>query len=157
MSIKLAIFDVDGVLTNGQLFYLPTGEGKAFHVHDGLGIKKLLKSGVEVAIITKRSSEVVTRRSNELGIGHLYQGVENKVDCFNALIQKLSITPESCAYLGDDEPDLEVMRLVAYPVAVANAVNVVKEAAVWITEKEGGFGAAREFCEWVIVKNNGSI
>lgn len=155
-TIKLAIFDVDGVLTNGQLFFFPGGEGKAFHVHDGLGMKKLMTNGVEVAIITKRESQAVTDRMNELGIQHVYQGVQDKVACFQNLLGTLNITANDCAYLGDDEPDLAVMKQVAWPVAVANATPAVKSIAKFQTQKEGGFGAAREFCE-AILERNGTV
>lgn len=154
MLIKLAIFDVDGVLTNGQLIYLPEGEGKMFHVHDGLGIKKLLNAGIEVAIITKRHSEVVEKRMSELGIRHVYQGVEDKNNCFESLLKMLGIQPNECAYLGDDEPDLSVMMRVGLPVAVANATTAVKKIAKWVTQKEGGLGAAREFCEALLCENS---
>ncbi len=150
MAIQLVIFDVDGVLTNGQLIYTPQGESKAFHVHDGLGIKKLLNAGIQVAIITKRTSEVVARRMQELGVTHVYQGVENKNECFEKLLESLSILPEQCAYLGDDEPDIGVMEQVGQPVAVANATPRVKAIAQWVTKKEGGMGAARELCEAIL-------
>src|SRR5215475_9434945 len=133
--IKLAIFDVDGVLTDGRLTYTDDGrELKSFHVHDGLGLKRLMANGVEVAIITSRMSHMVTERTAELGIAHVYQGQESKLTCFEQLIHALKIEPEQVSYCGDDLPDLAVMLRVGLSIAVANAHPWVRERARWRTQ-----------------------
>lgn len=152
-EIKLLILDVDGVLTNGAITYTSEGhEIKSFHVHDGLGMKRLMQSGVEIAIITSRKSTIVEKRMNELGVKHLYQGQKNKLAAFEELLTKLTLTKEQVAYCGDDLPDLVVMEQVALPIAVANAVDEVKAIAKWQTQKLGGQGAVREICERLLLK-----
>ncbi|MFZ1390322.1 MAG: 3-deoxy-manno-octulosonate-8-phosphatase KdsC [Dokdonella sp.] len=149
--IKLAIFDVDGVLTDGRLLYAEDGpEIKAFHVHDGLGLKRLRANGIEVAVITARISHVVAQRMAELGIAHLYQGQEDKLSCFRKLLHALQLDADQCAYTGDDLPDLAVMNAVGLSVAVANAHPAVRECAHWRTRLAGGSGAAREVCDLLL-------
>lgn len=149
--VKLAIFDVDGVLTDGRLHYSDDGrETKAFHVHDGLGLKRLMANGVEVAIITARLSHIVTERAAELGIAHVYQGQESKRQCFEQLIHALKLQAEQCAYCGDDLPDLAVMQRVGLSIAVANAHPWVRERARWHTQARGGEGAVREVCDLLL-------
>lgn len=149
--VRLAIFDVDGVLTDGTVYMGPDGEAfKAFNILDGLGIKRLQQGGVATAIISGRDSAAVTRRARELGIGHVYQGVEDKVARFGTLCATVGIAPEACAFVGDDLPDLPVMECCGLAVAVANAVDAVKARAHYVTVAHGGRGAVREFCELVL-------
>ena len=150
-NVRLAIFDVDGVLTDGKLIYTEEGrELKAFHVHDGLGLKRLMANGIEVAVITSRVSHMVTERTAELGIAHVYQGQESKLVCFEQLIHALKLAPEQVCYCGDDLPDLPVMLRVGLSVAVANAHPWVRERARWHTQRSGGDGAAREVCDLLL-------
>jgi 3-deoxy-D-manno-octulosonate 8-phosphate phosphatase (KDO 8-P phosphatase) len=149
--IKLAIFDVDGVLTDGRLIYAEDGhELKAFHVHDGLGLKRLLANHIEVAVITARISMIVTERMADLGVAHVYQGQDDKLACFEQLLHALKLAPEETAYTGDDLPDLAVMQRVGLAVAVANAHPWVRERAHWRTRLAGGSGAAREVCDLIL-------
>lgn len=149
--VKLAMFDVDGVLTDGRLGFTDDGrELKAFHVHDGLGLKRLIANGIEVAVITTRMSHMVTERTAELGIAHVYQGQENKLACYEQLIHALKLAPEQCCYCGDDLPDLPVMQRVGLSIAVANAHAWVRERARWRTQLRGGEGAVREVCDLLL-------
>ena len=149
--IKLAIFDVDGVLTDGRLWYTEDGhELKAFHVHDGLGLKRLRANGIEVGIITARISHLVAKRMADLGIVHVYQGQEDKRACFDQLLHALQLQADQCAYTGDDLPDLCVMSAVGLAIAVANAHPTVRNLSHWQTEREGGAGAVREVCDLLL-------
>jgi 3-deoxy-D-manno-octulosonate 8-phosphate phosphatase (KDO 8-P phosphatase) len=149
--VRLALFDVDGVLTDGRLFYSDDGrELKAFHVHDGLGLKRLMANGIEVGIITTRMSHMVTERTAELGIAHVYQGQDDKLACYEQLIHALKLEPEQVCYCGDDLPDLKVMTRVGLSVAVANAHAWVRERAHWRTRQAGGDGAVREVCDLLL-------
>jgi 3-deoxy-D-manno-octulosonate 8-phosphate phosphatase (KDO 8-P phosphatase) len=149
--VKLALFDVDGVLTDGRLYYTDDGrELKAFHVHDGLGLKRLIAHGIEVGIITARLSHMVTERTAELGIAHVYQGQDDKLACFEQLIHALKLAPEQTCYCGDDLPDLQVMARAGLAVAVANAHPWVAERAHWRTRLRGGEGAVRELCDLLL-------
>lgn len=149
--IRLALFDVDGVLTDGRLLYSDDGrESKAFHVRDGLGLKRLIANGIEVAIITARMSHMVTERTAELGIAHVYQGQEDKLACYEQLIHALKLEPEQTCYCGDDLPDLRVMGRVGLSVAVADAHPWVAESAHWRTRANGGCGAVRELCDLLL-------
>ena len=150
-AVRLAIFDVDGVLTDGTIYMGSTGEAfKAFNVADGHGIKMLQAAGVAVAIISGRSSEAVARRAEELAIAHLVQGSKDKVADFERVIQGLGLGREACAFVGDDLPDLAVMRACGFAVAVANAAEELKAHAHYVTKASGGRGAVREFCELVL-------
>lgn len=150
-AIKLAVFDVDGVLTDGRLYFLADGsEFKSFSTLDGQGIKMLINSGVTTAIITGRSSPVVERRARNLGIAHLFQGREDKLVVLDGLLAELGLSYEQVAYLGDDLPDLPVIRRVALGMAVANAAPFVRQHAHGVTQARGGEGAAREFCELIM-------
>ncbi len=151
-KIRLAVFDVDGTLTDGRLWYSEDGqETKVFHVHDGLGLKRLQANGVEVAIITARISHPVSLRAEELDITHVYQGQGDKRACLQALLDALKLTPEQAAFIGDDLPDLPPMHLAGLAVAVANAHPWVAEAAHWQTSRNGGMGAAREVCDMILL------
>lgn len=150
-KIRLAVFDVDGTLTDGRLWYGEDGrETKVFHVHDGLGLKRLQANGVQVAIITARISHPVALRAEELGISHVYQGQRDKRSCLLELLDALHLTPEQSAFVGDDLPDLPPMHIVGLSVAVANAHPWVAEAAHWQTTRSGGMGAAREACDLIL-------
>jgi 3-deoxy-D-manno-octulosonate 8-phosphate phosphatase (KDO 8-P phosphatase) len=149
--IKLVVFDVDGVLTDGRLYYGAGGEElKVFHVHDGQGMKRLQKAGVQLAIISGRDSAAVTRRMQDLGIEHVFQGDEHKLPIFERLLQKLGLSPEQVACVGDDLPDLPLLQKAGLAVAVANAMPVLKQAAHHVTSARGGRGAAREVCDLII-------
>ncbi|RRQ21226.1 3-deoxy-manno-octulosonate-8-phosphatase KdsC [Thiohalobacter thiocyanaticus] len=150
-NIKLVIFDVDGVLTDGSLFYGDDGqEYKAFNSRDGHGIKMLKKYDVEIGIITGRTSQVVEHRVRNLGITHVYQGQLDKLPAFEELIARLDVNPEQCAYVGDDVVDLPIMSRVGLAIAVQDAHPFVKKHAHWITPSGGGRGAARDVCELLI-------
>jgi len=150
-KIKLLIFDVDGVLTDGSLFLGDDGqEYKAFHSQDGHGIKMLQKHGVRCAIITGRTSKVVEHRMRNLGIDLIYQGQENKLVGFSDLLERLGLSPEEVAYMGDDVVDLPVMRRVGLAIAVSNAHPLVLRHCHWRTPRAGGQGAARDACEMLM-------
>ena len=150
-KIRLAVFDVDGTLTDGRLWYGEDGrETKVFHVHDGLGLKRLQANGVQVAIITARISHPVALRAEELDIAHVYQGQGDKRACLRELLDALNLTPEQAAFTGDDLPDLPPMHIAGLAVAVANAHPWVAEAAHWRTTRSGGMGAAREVCDLIL-------
>jgi 3-deoxy-D-manno-octulosonate 8-phosphate phosphatase (KDO 8-P phosphatase) len=150
-KIRLAVFDVDGTLTDGRLWYAEDGhETKVFHAHDGLGLKRLQAHGVEVALITARISHPVALRAEELDITHVYQGQGDKRACLNELIEALHLRAEQVAYVGDDLPDLAPMRMVGMAVAVANAHPWIVEAAHWQTHQRGGEGAAREVSDLIL-------
>ena len=146
--IRLILSDVDGVMTDGRIIYDNSGvETKCFHVRDGLGIKLWLRAGYHFAIITARTSEVVRHRAAELGVPNVRQGVSDKWTAANELMQALKVRPEEACYIGDDLPDLAVMRRIALPVAVADAAEDVRQAARWTTRLQGGQGAIRELIE----------
>lgn len=149
--VRLALFDVDGVLTDGKLWYGDDGrELKAFHVHDGLGMQRLLANGIEVAIVTARMSPLVTERMAHLGIVHVYQGQSDKAACVETLCAALKIPLLQTAYTGDDLPDLRAMSRAGLAIAVANAHPRVRERAHWRTRHVGGDGAAREVCDLLL-------
>lgn len=150
-QIELVIFDVDGVLTTGALFYGDDGqEYKAFNSRDGHGMRMLLDSGVQIGIITGRESEVVTLRMRNLGISHVLQGRRDKLPAYLEMKAMTGITDDKIAYVGDDVVDLPVMKRVALAVAVQDAHPLVKQHAHWQTPSAGGQGAARDFCEFVM-------
>ncbi len=150
-KLKLLILDVDGVLTDGRLFFDNQGnEYKSFHARDGHGIKLLRQTGVEVAVISGRKSSSVALRMKNLGIEHVYQGHENKIAAFNEVIEKLGITPEQAAHVGDDLLDLPIMIRVGLAIAVNDANFAVKQRADWCTTLPGGLGAVREVCDFIM-------
>jgi len=154
-NIKLLICDVDGVMTDGGLYFGDDGqEYKTFHSRDGLGMKMLQRSGVKLAVITARTSEVVTHRMNNLAIEYVFQGQQNKVQAFEQLCSDLGLGNEQVAYVGDDVVDLPVMTKVGFAVAVADAHEVVKQHAHWVTEHGGGHGAVRDVCELLMKAQN---
>lgn len=150
-QIRLVIFDVDGVLTDGRLIIGDDGqEYKAFNTKDGHGMKMLRSTGVEIGIITGRTSNVVTLRMEGLGIEHLYQGQQDKLPAYEELKAKLGLKDEQVAYVGDDVVDLPIMCRVGLAMTVADAHPMVKEYAHWQSEYNGGRGAAREACELIM-------
>lgn len=150
-KIRLLICDVDGVMTDGSLFFGDDGqEYKAFNSRDGHGMRMLQDSGIPIAIITGRTSEVVKHRAKNLGIEHIYQGQKDKTQAFEKLLNDFDITAEQVAYIGDDIVDLPVMCQVGLAVAVADAHELVKNHSHWVTEKPGGRGAVRELCELLL-------
>ena len=150
-KVKLVIFDVDGVLTDGSLFLGDDGqEYKAFHSKDGHGMVMLQQSGIAIAIITGRTSNVVEKRMQSLGIKHVFQGQKHKLPAYEEIKQQLALADEEIAYVGDDVVDLPVMTRVGLAVAVQDAHALTKEHAHWITPSNGGRGAAREVCEMLM-------
>ena len=155
-NVKLIIFDIDGVLTDGSLFFDNQGqEYKAFNSKDGHGIRLLLENEVEVALITGRQSELVKHRAENLRINPdlIYQGYRDKVPAFNDLLEKTAYKRENIAYVGDDVIDLPIMSQVGFSIAVGDANWFVKEQADWTTELGGGNGAAREVAEFILDAN----
>ena len=151
-AVRLAIFDVDGVMTDGSLYFGPRGEAlKVFNILDGHGVKLLMKAGVQTAIISGRKSPALTQRAAELAIEHVVQGTgDDKVPAFEKLLKKLRLGEAQCSYMGDDIQDLPVMRRCGLAVAVLNAVDAVKAHAHYVTRAHGGRGAIREFCDLVL-------
>ncbi len=153
--IRLVIFDVDGVLTDGRLFFDHEGrEYKAFHARDGHGLKLLQQSGVETAVISGRKSRSVALRMDSLGIRHVYQGYEDKREALRSLQTVTGIGLEHMACVGDDTLDLPIMRRVHFAIAVQDAHFAVKRHAHWVTETPGGKGAAREVCDLIMRAQN---
>lgn len=150
-KLKLLILDVDGVLTDGRLYFSDSGdEIKAFHSLDGHGITMLRQTGVKVAIVTGRQSKLVALRAKNLHVDYVYQGVHDKLEAFESLLVEAGVKADECAYIGDDVIDLPPMRRVAFAVAVRNASNIVREHAHYITSLCGGMGAVREVCEVIM-------
>ncbi len=156
-GVRLVIFDVDGVLTDGSLYLGDDGqEYKAFNSRDGHGMKMLQYSGVEIGIITGRTSEVVRIRMESLGIEHVYQGKQEKLPAYRQLVDKLGLRDDQVAYVGDDVVDLPIMRRVGLAVAVNDAHPLVLQHAHWQTPHAGGRGAGRDVCE-MIMEAQGSL
>jgi 3-deoxy-D-manno-octulosonate 8-phosphate phosphatase (KDO 8-P phosphatase) len=150
-NLRLIGFDVDGVFTDGRFYLSDNGvESKAFCTQDGFGIRQLLEAGVTVAVISGRKSMAVDKRMAELGIPHVIQGCKDKVAAFDALIRALDIPAAETAYVGDDIPDLPLLRHSGFAIAVGNAVAAVKEECDLVTTATGGAGAVREVCEFVL-------
>ncbi len=152
-NTRLVIFDIDGVLTDGSLFYDNQGsEYKAFNSKDGHGIRMLLEGGLEMALITGRQSELVLHRADNLKVprDRIWQGYRDKRPAFADLLEKTGLKPENIAYVGDDIVDLPVMAQVGFAIAVGDAHYYVKQHAHWITQVNGGRGAAREVCELLL-------
>ena len=151
-AIELLVLDVDGVLTDGSLFYGPDGEAlKRFHVHDGAGIKTVLAAGIKVAVISARQSPAVQTRMRELGVEDVQQGCDDKLQALQGLMERLNVGPERVACIGDDLTDVPMMRNVGLSVAVLNAQQQAIDAAHYTTEAKGGHGAVREVCNLLLV------
>lgn len=148
---RLVAFDVDGVFTDGRFLLSDDGtESKAFHTQDGFGIRQLIRAGIEVAIISGRTSAAVERRMAELGVPHVILGCDEKAAAFDRLVGELGISAAECVFVGDDIPDLPLLSKVGCSIAVANAVSAVREFCDITTSLAGGHGAVREVCELVL-------
>ncbi|MBT8370124.1 MAG: HAD-IIIA family hydrolase [Deltaproteobacteria bacterium] len=146
--IQLLLLDVDGVLTDGGIIYNDSGnEIKIFSVKDGLGLKLVMKAGVTVGIVTGRKSKALHHRCRDLGIQHLFEGVQDKAQLLPKIVDQTGVAAHNIAYMGDDLPDLALMRRVGLSIAVADAHKIVREKSDWITLTPGGCGAVREVCE----------
>jgi 3-deoxy-D-manno-octulosonate 8-phosphate phosphatase (KDO 8-P phosphatase) len=153
--VKVLLFDVDGVLTNGDITIIPDGGGhgtevKSFSAHDGMGISIARLAGLKIGFVTKRQSQVVAIRARDLKIDHVYQGQSNKLEAFAKVLQDEQCTPEEVAYVGDDIIDLPVMRKVGLAIAAANARSQVKAMAHWTTTMPGGEGAGRDAIDFIL-------
>jgi len=149
--VRLLVLDVDGVLTDGRLYYGARGESlKVFNVNDGYGIKQVAAAGITVAIISGRKSAIVTRRARELGIRHVAQGVGDKLAALHKLTKSQSVPLEHCACVGDDTPDAPMLHAAGLAIAVADAHPDARAVADLLTTRPGGQGAVREVCDWLI-------
>ena len=154
-GIKLLILDVDGVLTTGVIYYLSQGvDMRGFHIQDGLGIQLLQKTGVTVAVISGKKSDAVARRLDELGIKHAYLGHEDKIPAFEELKNQLGLENDQIAYMGDDLPDLPLLRRAGLAITVPQAPEIIQQHADLITKNKGGKGAVREACEFIMKSKN---
>ena len=150
-SIRMLVLDVDGVLTDGNLYFDSNGnEMKVFSTRDGLGLRSLQLCGIELALITGRQSAIVDRRAEQLGIRHVYQGRNDKLNAFNHLLEKTGFDEQQVCYAGDDWIDLPVLERVGLSVTVSDADKIVKDSVHWITSNRGGKGAVREICNLVL-------
>jgi len=151
-GIRLLVLDVDGILTDGRLTFANSGEEtKSFNTLDGLGVKLLQKSGVRVALITGRSSDIVATRASALGIETVYLGRDDKKVVLDEILGKLDMTYDQVAYAGDDLPDLACIKAARLGITVPNAHFLVRESADAMTSREGGAGAVREICDWILL------
>ncbi len=149
--IRLLALDVDGVLTDGRIWYFePGGEAKAFNVQDGYGLQRLMQTGIVVALITARRSEATARRARELGISRYHEGVTDKGRCLAEVAAAAHLELVECAYMGDDEPDLPALNIAGLALAPANARPMVRAAADWCSRAAGGDGAVREACDRIL-------
>ena len=149
--VRLLLLDVDGILTDGKLFFTSSGEEmKAFSTLDGHGIKMLRSTGVDVGIITGRTSKILERRASDLGISILYQGREDKLNALEEICSEREITPAQIAYAGDDLPDLPVLLTVAAAFSVPGAHEDIKQRVMAITTSQAGAGAVREICDFIM-------
>ncbi len=154
-NIKLVILDVDGVMTDGHIIIDDNGvESRHFDIKDGMGVVVLMMSGVEVAIITSKKSVAVRHRAEELKIKRFYEGIKKKTEPYEEMLKDMGITDDQVCYVGDDLVDLSMMKRVGLPVAVADAVQDVKDRAEYVTQARGGRGAVREVAE-LILKTQG--
>jgi len=155
--IKMVIFDVDGVMTDGRLIIGDDGlEYKCFNTQDGLGMKLIKATGVDMAIITGRTSKVVAQRAESTGVSYFYQGVDDKLQAFEELLEETGLQPEQCAFMGDDVVDLPPMRRAGLALTVPQAHDLVKQHAHYITKLQAGQGAVREACE-LIMRAQGTL
>mgnify|MGYP001818349088 FL=1 len=156
-ELRLVAFDVDGVFTDGRFYLSDDGvESKAFNTQDGFGIRRLVDAGFEVAVISGRRSAAAAKRMAELGVQHVFLGTADKVAAFDELIASLEIDVMECAYAGDDIPDLALLGKVGYSIAVANAVEEVRDFCDYTPMAPGGHGAVREICDLVLAARPGA-
>ena len=152
-ELRLMVFDVDGVLTDGSLYYDRNGEAlKRFNVLDGHGIKALRAAGMLVGIVSGRDSEIVTRRAEELGVDALVQGAVDKAESLRGLLERFSLLPAQAGFMGDDVIDLPAMEIAGFAASVPNAPRVVRARAHWVASRPGGAGAARECCDFILTE-----
>jgi len=150
-AVRVIAFDIDGILTDGRLWYgNDGGEAKAFHVHDGLGLKLLGQAGIVTMVISARASEAAQRRLTELGVSHVHLGVRNKLPVFQAQLAQLGLSYFDAAYMGDDLPDLSILTRVLLAATVAEAPPAVRNRCHWTASRPAGQGAVREFAEFVL-------
>lgn len=155
--IKMVIFDVDGVLTDGRIYLSNEKiETKAFNTPDGLGIQLLQKSGIEIGVISARQSNAMTTRMQSLKVKYIYQGNQNKLEAFSDLLKKTKLKTKEICYVGDDLPDLPILQRAGLSIAPANAHEFVKEHVDFVTHKSGGMGAVREICDFIL-KSQGTF
>ncbi len=156
-AIRLLLLDVDGVMTDGGIYLSDRGdEFKKFDIHDGYGISKLQQSGVQVGIITGRTSQLVLKRAQELGIKEVYQNVEHKLEVYEEVKRKLGVADVQVAYIGDDEADISVMQKVGFSACPFNAVALVRKKADFVCENRGGEGAVREVADLILASRSGT-
>jgi 3-deoxy-D-manno-octulosonate 8-phosphate phosphatase (KDO 8-P phosphatase) len=149
--IKLFLMDVDGVLTDGRLYYTEMGEEiKVFDVRDGLGIKLLQRSGIEVGVISGRSSKALLKRLEELGIEEVHTGRNDKLEVLEKILKEKNLKAEEVAYVGDDYLDVPVLKVVGFSATVKDAPSLVKRHALYVSKREGGRGAVREIAEFLL-------
>jgi 3-deoxy-D-manno-octulosonate 8-phosphate phosphatase (KDO 8-P phosphatase) len=154
-GMQLIIFDVDGVFTDGRLYYGAAGEQfKSFHVRDGYGIRMLLQHGIQVAVISGRASPAVAHRMQELGVEYVFQGDDNKRPILDKLLKDLGLSARQTACVGDDLADLPLMQAVGLAIAVADAQPEVRAKAHWCTRARGGDAAVREVCDLILEARN---
>jgi len=150
-KIKLLLLDVDGVLTDGGIIYNDNGvETKIFNVKDGLGIKLLMEAGIQLGIVTGRRSNALYSRCKDLGINLIYDGVDNKIEVLEALLDQTGVSAEEVAFIGDDLPDLSLMKIIGLSIAVGDAHKTILDNADMVTIAKGGHGAVREACEAIL-------
>lgn len=160
-GIKLLICDVDGVLTDGRIYFMPDPQDptqpieiKVFHARDGHGLKLLQQAGIQVAVISGRKAPMVEARLKGLGINNIVQGCGDKLTALKEMLPSLGLTADEVAYIGDDTIDVEIMQAVRLPVAVKDAHPAVIRTAKWTTHQNGGLGAVRELCDLLIKHNS---
>jgi len=154
-DIEVLVIDVDGVLTDGTIVINGDGsESKSFSTLDGHGIRLWQRAGLKVAFLSGRASEATRQRAQELEVEYVFQGCHNKLDALQKFLEQVGLSPEAIAYIGDDLPDLSVIRYVGFGIAVANAVDEFKQYADYVTTRPGGSGAVREVIEYIL-KNTG--
>ncbi len=150
-ELRLVAFDIDGVFTDGRFYLSDDGiESKAFNTQDGFGIRRLIDAGFEVAVISGRRSAATAKRMDELGVRNVILGTSDKCAAFDELLAGLGLDASECAYVGDDIPDLSLLEKVGYSIAVANAVEEVRDFCDYTTKAAGGYGAVREVCDLVL-------
>lgn len=153
-SVKLLVCDIDGVFSDGRIYLGENNEEyKAFHTRDGFGIKAIVNAGIEVAVVTGRTSSIVERRMRALNVRYIFQGREDKSVALQELLAVSGVAPNAVAAVGDDVPDIGLFKHAEFAIAVADAHPLVKQRADWVTENRGGFGAVREICDLLLSVN----
>lgn len=154
-TVKLLSLDVDGILTDGGLYYTETGdELRKFNVKDGMGMKNARAAGVELCIISASTTNAIQERGKRLGLTHVYTGAKNKIEILQKICDELNISLENVAHMGDDLNDISIMEKIGTPITVGDAMEEVKRKTVYITQKNGGQGAVREICDLLVMLNS---